>query len=304
VTWKGVHWLTGVSQGTPEAVREIVCRHMFGLVFEDRDNGIWTYQRKAVEAVSKAFVAWTPDRLDVAVNLPGEACEMLGTEGLRLLVAELGLKVTRLDVAWDTDTMTPELVRNEYHAGNAATHAKKWRWDESPEGATFYIGKRGSANNSRLVRVYDRRGPTRVELELHEKRADMLWQRLAEIELRDWSKVAMSYLVDFVDFRDVGADANVKRCPRLDWWADFTAGAARLSMPLPRKAPTLDSTREWIEGSMAPTLALIADAVPDATKWLHTMLDDGRSRRKARHTAMLNLTGVLQLGGAVSFPVA
>lgn len=287
MTWMGVHWLTGTCALAPENVVQTVCKHMDGLYFEPLDRGLWTYKRSAIERSTKARVLWSDDRPDVAVNLPGEACELLGTAGVLALVRELGLKLTRLDVAWDTDVLTPATVRAAHAAGSAVTFSKWHDWRENPEGSTFYVGKRGSDADCRLVRVYDRRGPTRVELEVHGKRAQMLWSILDGADLGDWSAGCLAYLVDFLDFRDREADANVGRCPRLDWWENFTDGAGRLALPLPRKAPTLDSTRDWIESQVAPALSLVAEVVPDATEWLRGMLRDGRSRRKPHHTAML-----------------
>jgi hypothetical protein len=296
----GVHWLSGVSRRSPEQVREVVSRHLFGLVLEPSERGIWTYKHKALERSSGSFVAWTPGRLDVVVNLPGSACEMLGTAGLLELVRELGLTVTRLDLAWDTENlMTPELVRNAYEAGSAVTHCKVTDWRESKggkkAGSTFYVGNR-SASSARLVRFYDMRGPTRVELEVHKERASMLWQLLDDIRLEDWSAAGLAYLVDFVDFRDRSADLNVGRCPRLEWWESFTDGAGRLALPLPRKAPTLDSQKDWIENQVAPTLAVVADFVPDVTAWLKDVLLDGRARRRPRQTALLNASRLMVSG--------
>lgn len=287
VTWMGVHWLTGTCCRAAAEVVDIVSRHLFGLHLEPLERGMWTYTRSAVEASTKARVLWSPERLEVCVNLPGEACEMLGTAGVLALVRELGLKLTRFDVAWDTDVLTPDTVRAAHTAGDCVSHTKYHKWMQDPEGSTFYLGKRGSDSDVRLLRVYDRRGPTRVELELHGKRAQMLWAVLDGAELEDWSAGALAYLVDFVDFRARSADVNVGRCPRLDWWEDFTDGAGRLALPLPRKAPTLDSTQEWLESQVAPALSLVVDAVPDATGWLRALLDDGRTRRKPHHNSML-----------------
>jgi DNA relaxase NicK len=278
----------------PSEVVDIVSRHLFGLHLEHLDRGLWTYKLSAVERTTKARVLWSEGRPEVAVNLPGEACEMLGTAGVLALVRELGLKLTRLDVAWDTDLLTPAMVRGAYILGDAVTFARKWKWDESPEGSTFYLGKRGSDPDLRMLRVYDRRGPTRVELELHGKRAQMLWSVLDQAQLEDWSAGCLAYLVDFVDFRDRAADLNVGRCPQLEWWEDFTEGAGRLALPLPRKAPTLDSTRDWLAGQVAPALALVLDATPDATAWVREMLRDGRKRRTLQQAAMLRATAVLE----------
>lgn len=297
VTWQGVHWLTGTSRRPAAEVAEIVSRHMFGLHFEPLERGLWTYKRSALEVTTKARVLWSDDRPECAVNLPGEACELLGTAGVLALVRELGLKLTRWDIAWDTDLMTPHTVRAAHAAGSAVTFSRWHDWRENPQGSTFYVGKRGSDPDCRLVRFYDRRGPTRVELEVHGKRAQMLWAVLDGAELEDWSAGALAYLVDFVDFRDRSADSNVGRCPRLEWWEDFTEGAGRLALPLPRQAPTLNRTRDWVEAQVAPGLALVVDSVPDATAYIKALLADGKKRRKPHQTALLAASRLGSGGG-------
>lgn len=296
VTWMGVHWLTGTCALPSQMVIEIVSRHFENLHFEALDWGRWTYKQSAVEHSTDARILWGGQNPGTCVNLPGEACELLGTAGVLALVRELGLKLTRLDIAWDTDLFTPADVLAADEAGSSVTHSTYRKWmnerGKKNSGSTFYIGRRGSDSDVRLVRFYDRRGPTRVEMELHGKRAQMLWSVLDGAELEDWSQGCLAYLVDFVDFRDRTQDKNVGRCDRLPWWEDFTEGAGRLALPLPRKAPTLTSTQRWLEDQVAPALSLVADSVPDATKWLKWMLKDGKDRRRKHHTAMLNAVQV------------
>lgn len=293
VTWQGVHWLTGTCFLAPPTVIEIVSRHMYGLHFEEGETRLWTYRQVAYEVSTKARVLWGGKHTETCVNLPGEACELLGTAGVLELVRELGLKLTRLDIAWDTDLMTPQKVRAAHKRNDVATFATWHDWRENPEGATFYIGKRGSDPDCRLVRFYDRRGPTRVEMELHGKRAQLLWSVLDGAELEDWSARCLAYLVDFVDFRKRSKDPNIARCPRLSWWKDFANGAGRLALPLPRKAPTLEGLEAWVRDQLAPSIALIADYVPDDKKFIRELLEDGRNRRKPHHMAMLNAVQVV-----------
>ena len=291
VTWAGVHWLTGTVRTPYRQVLEVVQRHM-GLEFTTLERGLWLYQRSAIEPTSKARVLWSPDREDVCVLLPGEACEMLGTQNLLALVVELGLTLTRLDVAWDTTLLTPVAARFAYDSGQAVTRVRSWDWRENHQGSTFYLGKRGD-ENARMVRFYDRRGresgdgTTRVELELHGGRAVSLWDTLQTSPLELWSSGCLGYLRDLVDFRDLTQDSNSGRCPPLPWWDDFTGGAARLSLPLKPKPPTLDTAWGWLEESVSATLALVADsreilgASETPENFVRRMLEQGRSRYQA-----------------------
>jgi len=292
VVWAGLHWCTFTTYAPLQLVRDALCEAFGGLVFEDRPNGIWTYHNKSVERTTGSFIAWTEGRLELAVNLPGEACELLGIEGILDLYSKLLFQPTRLDFAWDTEgLLTPAAVRSAHQAGNAVTHSKWHDWRENPEGSTFYIGKRGSDPDARLVRFYDRRGPTRVELEVHKKRAQKLWSQLYQVQdVQKWSAVCLAYLVDFVDFRDRSQDENVGRCERLPWWESFTQGASRLYLPLPRKAPDLDRTTEWLEGPVAPSLALIADSMKNPEEWIRKVLRSGRVRRTPAQAALLDVT--------------
>lgn len=294
MTWAGVHWFTGTTNRSPVEVLEVVARHLHGLHFEQFEWGRWTYQRHALERGTGATVLWSEGREDVAVNLPGSACELLGQAGVLALATELGLRPSRLDLAWDTNTLTPDRVREAWLEGNAVTRARWYDWRENSEGKTFYLGRRGSDPDVRLLRVYDRRGDTRVELEAHGKRSAFLWAALVGQDLEHWSEVGLAYVVDLVDFRDRVADSNVGRCPRLDWWEDFAEGARRLCLPLPRKAPTLESQEAWVMSGVSGTLALLADASDDPYDYVRRVLAEGRVRRNDRHRALLDATGAVK----------
>lgn len=296
VVWAGVHWLTGTSLRPVAEVLEVVKRHLHGLHFEEFEWGRWTYARHARERGTGAMVLWSEGREECAVNLPGEACELLGQVALQSLVRELGLKLTRLDLAWDTDVFTPDVVQAAWNAGAAVTRSKWYDWRENRDGKTFYIGKRGSDPDVRLMRFYDRRGQTRAEIEVHGKRAQLLWGQLDDHDHKHWSQVGLAYVVDFVDFRDRSADANVGRCPRLGWWEDFAEGAKRLYLPIPRKAPTLESQEAWLEGGVSGTLAMVADWSGDPVAYVRKLLAKGRANRSARQRALLDATGVVKRG--------
>ena len=305
VTWAGIHWLTLTVCADPRQVQEMVCEALSGLLLEPARSGIWTYQNRVIEGNTGAFVAWTDGRPECAVNLTGSACELLGTAGLLALVQRLfsvgvHLRITRLDLAWDTDALEPAQFYDAWHSGRCVTRAKAWRWEENHEGDTFYVGKRGDSD-ARLLRAYNRRGPTRVELELHGRRATGLMAHLAGADLSDWSRVALGALLDFVDFRDVGADSNVTRCPRLDWWAAFTDGASALHIPIPARVPTLETMAHWLRHSVAPALSLVFDAEGDnAWDWFADLMQHGLERRTAARQRLLDITASVK--AAVSPP--
>jgi hypothetical protein len=131
-----------------------------------------------------------------------------------------------------------------------------------------------------MVRVYDRRGPTRVELEVKAERAVLLWRSLIATSEEGWSAAGMAELRAFVDFRDRSSGVRPDYCELLPWWAEFVEGAERRAVCIPRERQTLERAVSWLRLSVAPTLALAYDVLgPDLVRG---MLDAGRERYRRR----------------------
>lgn len=280
VAWMGVHWFAGTVRGAAaQAVLNVVSEHL-ALPIAERPRGGYGYGSSA--GVGGASVYWSEGRPDVFVVLPGEVCEELGVPGVVALATELNLEPSsRLDLAWDVGGVTVSQTAAAWHAGDVVTraHRDSWKLTQSAEGQTFYIGSRTSG---RMVRVYDRRGPTRFEMEWKEERAVLLWRRLLATHEEGWSCTAMSELRAFLDFRDRSSGVRPDFCPLLDWWEALTDGAARWCVSIPRRRKDLEDKRQWLKTQVAPVLAMVADGVPDWTRELADLLDGGRDRYKRR----------------------
>ena len=293
VTWAGVHWFAGTVRGlAAPAVLDILAGHL-GAAVVRRERGGYGYGSSA--AVGGASVYWSPGRADVFVVLPGEVCEVLGVPALVALATDLDLEPSsRLDLAWDVGGVSVLQVADAWHQGDVVTraHRDSWRHDRNAEGETFYMGSRSSG---RMVRVYDRRGPTRFEMEWKGERAVLLWRRLLASGEYWWSMAAMSELRAFVDFRERAEGVNPQRCPLLSWWDALTACAGRSCASIPREAKTLEDKREWLRHQVAPVLAMVADGVADWTGELVALLDNGRSRY-SRHPDRVALVQMARTG--------
>lgn len=276
VTWQGLHWFAGTCRGlSPDSVLGLLGEHL-GVSPLPLARGGYGYQCSA--RLAGASVYWSLGRADVFVVLPGEVCEWLGLVGVVAVATELGLEPSsRLDLAWDLEGASVALFRESWHSGNLVTRAHRDSWDErrNSEGETFYMGSRQSG---RFVRVYDRRGPVRLEMEWKGERAVLLWRRLLAVAESGWSCAALTELRAFLDFRDRSASIHPVLCPLLPWWAEIVAGAGRDAVMLPRERPTLESQQEWLVRQVAPVLALVADSVPDATSLIARLLSEGRAR--------------------------
>lgn len=280
VAWMGVHWFAGTTRGLAHnAVLDVLHEHL-SLPVTDRPRGGYGYGSSA--GVGSASVYWSVGRTDVFVVLPGEVCEELGVPGLVALATELDLEPTsRLDVAWDVSGVPVAEVQSAWSSGNVVTraHRDSWKHERNSQGETFYMGSRASG---RMVRVYDRRGPTRFEMEWKGERSLALWRRLMATAEEGWSCTAMSELRAFLDFRDRSEGIRPDFCPLLPWWAAVTDDAARWCVTIPRAAKTLEQKREWLRSQVAPVLAMVADGVQDWTAELGVLLDEGRARYARR----------------------
>jgi hypothetical protein len=238
-------------------------------------------------------------RSDVLVTVPGEVCEELGISGLVALSALTALEPTsRLDVAWDAECLVPEMFAQAFETGDVVTRIQRpvnvatgrvqgVERRSNHEGDTVYLGSRAS---ERFLRVYDRRGPTRVELELKERRAVELWRRL--VELNDeaaWGMEALAELRAFIDFRHLehslvtGKPIPCADRRLLSWWADFCQGAGRRSSVIPREARKLEDVDKWLRRSISGSLALMVDAFgSDFTRDLLTLGREANAKRPDR----------------------
>lgn len=301
VAWMGVHWFAGTVWGkSAEAVAAQVGESA-GVEPTALERGGYGYTRSYV--VDSARVYWSPERADVFVSMSGDFCERLGVPGLVALATLLDLAPTsRLDVAWDCSGVEPGAFEQAFKAGDVVTRIHReyvedtgrWKGVETRsnwEGDTVYLGSRHS---ERFVRVYDRRGPTRLEMEWKGARALALWDRLLSVGEEGWSREAMSELRAFLDFRDRSVSTRPSDCPLLLWWAQLVGDAGRSCLTIPRVARTLEDVRVWVQKQVAPALAMLYDGLPDFTAEIRAAIRDGRERyqRRADKVAMVAARGV------------
>jgi hypothetical protein len=208
------------------------------------------------------------------VNIPGSALEQLPGGGVHAVAGFLGqlvemergrgldgddssgddspapaagrlFKVTRLDPAFDGVPFTvaqcvaaamPDVrnVRSPVKRGHGIIPLGEPVPGE--DGATFHWGSRSS---DRSLRVYDRRGPVRLELEVRRDKADLFARQLAELPVEKWAGLTVRYVRDFIDFVDRSADSNISRAPLLFWWDAFVQGDDRLKLKVERVASSL-----------------------------------------------------------------
>lgn len=290
--WAGVHWFAGTLRGLPASHVLAVLGAYLDATPAPRKTGGYGYRLSA--GVRTASVYWTDGRPDVFVVLPGEVCEQLGVPALVALATELDLTPSsRLDVAWDTDLFTPLQLARSFEAGDVVTRIQRKprkgerqdrcrgiEYRSNSEGDTVYLGSRTS---QRFVRVYDRRGSTRLEMELKEERAKLLWARfLSTADEGQWSALALGVVRDFIDFKDCASAENPKDRVMLPWWAAFTAWAGKVHFIIPKQPVTLEKSRQWLKKQVAGSFAMCFDVERKPGLMVRELLALGREAYRKR----------------------
>ena len=289
----GLHWCDFTTRASVTQVLDSV-RFVLG-EFHDRGYGSALYRSAWLgphaSTVEAGFRRRGADH--VRVSLTGEACEALGLLGAWALVDALGGKVTRVDVALDGAPFKPRTLYRAWQRGHVRTKVPRDHPDsasllENAEGATFYLGTPAS---DRRLRVYDRRGPTRVEMQLRRGMAEAWWSKVGEASDAGIGALALGLVAGFVEFAAPdGSDTNRSRWSRLGWWDAFVGGTVAL-VGLVSRTPTALHGLVGHVWRNAAAVATYLDAVKalghDAQRALGELLHHGTARRSARHRALL-----------------
>jgi hypothetical protein len=166
-----------------------------------------------------------------SVELKGRECSLVGSEGIASLLAELGhrweIRCSRVDYAWDAVPFDVAMFRQAIVDRNIRTHVPYDGPDfhESPTGNTCYFPKRRA---DRFVRVYDRRGPVRFEIQFGSEYAEKVGDAMRAAGLETWPDMFMSHVRALLDVI-VRDNERVTRCSLQPWWAEFIEDAAKAS---------------------------------------------------------------------------
>lgn len=303
-----IHWLRATTKDDVETVVD----RLAGVLNEEiqvRDGGAHGYSDTVVLGPVKVW--WNPSRpeMGTCVEIPGEACEELGPEGLLKVWDLADWRASRIDAAVDHCPFTPAMVAEAWKAGDVDTRVKSldpegkrkpmagrenWRrceWVEMPDGDLFGMGSRASGQ---YARCYDSRGFTRFELELKKTTAHAAGPVLMEalrMGADTFAPTVLQLVQRFVRFVKRDSAENVTRAELLPWWAEFVQGMgkARLSLGA-RVVKTVDEVVEWLEVQVIPSLAVVEKAL--GLDSVRELIKKGRSRWGPRHLETLQLAGV------------
>ena len=242
------------------------------------------------------------DREYCTFEFPGQACkaippELFGVFYSVLLLEEKRLNVNRIDIAFDGVKFTPlqlyevilkddekkplekSLVRSltQRESVHYEIEPLKEKEDKSSIAReTCYFGSRYS---ERFLRLYNKRGPNRLEVEYKGDRAsivaDDLFKSLQNID--DFYNIAISHLRDFIDID-------------LPWWWEFVNDVDRAYAKInSAKVVSLERSKDWLLLQAAPTIAAINHI--EGGKFLTDLILEGRKRMYKNCSNLLELYG-------------
>ena len=226
-------------------------------------------------------------------EIPGQACDAIPDKDIQEFIAVLNslekARITRLDLAWDGVPFTPEQVKEAVGKGQMRSYLRRKKmsytvtpYEDREDGQIGTSSLRlGSRFSERMLRVYNERGPVRIELQTKSKRAYLV-ARDVLIQLPEfWIDKAIGHLRDYVDFVD---SATGKLLP---WWAEFVNNQDRAMKTISNaRIVTLNSMLEWVNKAVSPTLSVIADLV--GMPAIEAFIVAGRRKRGSRFNALLN----------------
>ena len=134
-------------------------------------------------------------------KITGELLEPIGTNRIieyskSLQKQEYEVRATRVDVVFDNVPFTPEQCNDTWRRVDIPTKANQnsWSWYQNAEGNTFSMG---ALSSKRFIRVYDRRDPTKFEIEFKEDWAENFLRVIAEVEASQWIEQRLGGLCGF-----------------------------------------------------------------------------------------------------------
>ena len=211
-------------------------------------------------------------------------------------LAQPGAAVNRLDIAFDCFNGLLSIPNMDamLRAGDRVN--TRWRKASlvgsyeiggQSTGETLYIGNRESGS---FARVYDKRAQElsraaddsslplswiRLELELKDKRAFAVASKALGLGFHPC--VFTGFLRACVDFLE-NVDSNKQRAQPVKWWKTFLNGVEKMPVKVPRPVASIERTQEWVNHSVAPSLALLMEHKGGDMKWLHAVLADGQNK--------------------------
>ena len=200
------------------------------------------------------------------LELPGQACQLLGFDKLRDLLLTFTdyfpkIRINRIDTAFNNVPFSVQDVERCILDDNLRSYAKRdslkifkqpYEQVTDHNGQVVQVGTSGlyfgSRTSTRMIRVYDRHGYTRLECEYKHDKAHQVGLDLLLSDNTDTAlRLAVGHLRDYIDFF-------------ADWWDLFMDNFDRLYKTLPQNIQelTVDQIKQWFERQISAAFYVMA----------------------------------------------
>lgn len=234
------------------------------------------------------------------IEISGSACEAvlpsIFPDLVNYLIANnVRFKVKRIDFAFDGVPFSPEdfykglmsqnlvsLIKRDPSLDNDSIRIEQspCRLRENGEVGTMTVYA-GSSASQRMVRVYNKRGDTRLELQLRDERAHEVCLDVFRQAWEDWQITVKSHLRQFIDFKNT------------DWWAVFVSLAERADLIISSaRRMSLSRMENWFIRQVVVALSVYEDVwgEKEAKYRLDELIVKARKTRdRSRYSSVLQL---------------
>lgn len=171
------------------------------------------------------------------------------------------------------DAIRADLVRSLAKRESLLIHSSPFAYRDDGKQGTYTVSF-GSNQSERMITVYNKRGFTRLEFQTRDLRANLVGRHLfLEHNTSDWSKIGLSHLRDFVDFKT-------------DWWNIFINGSYRANETIARpREVSISKLVRWMDKQVSPALSVAYDVLPEEV--MKSIIAQGRKRRGTRYETLL-----------------
>lgn len=234
------------------------------------------------------------------IEIPGSACEAVIPSVFPDLVKyltknQIRFSIKRIDFAFDGVPFSPDDFLEGLKSDNLISLIKRdpslnndsIRISESPFALrengevgtkTVYAG---SSSSQRMVRVYNKRGDTRLEFQLRDERAHEVCLDVFSQEWCEWEYVVRSHLRQFIDFKNT------------DWWVVFIALSLRAALKISSaRVISLNRMEEWFNRQVVLSLSVYEDVLgkQEAKQRMDKLISKARKNRdRSRYSSVLQL---------------
>lgn len=297
-----VHWFALTIFRDLDTIKSL-WEHFFSLglgVLVDRGHGARGYKQIG-EALLGAKVYYDHQSAKAGqehchIEIPGSACEALIPSVFQDLVNclienEIRFSIKRADFAFDGVPFSPQdfleglmsdnlvsLIKRDPSLENESIRIEQspCRLRENGEVGTMTVYA-GSKSSDRMVRVYNKRGHTRLEFQMRNERAHAVCLDVFSHVWAEWESTVKGHVRQFIDFINT------------DWWAVFIASSQKASLKISSaRQISVARLEAWLERQVVVALSVHEDIFGE--EGIKKMVREARrSRNRSRYASVLQL---------------